>query len=56
MPRIAFRTRRRTRRRIFLSAARTLREFRVFLEEIVITTVTLWGLYHVVKILFFWAA
>ena len=37
-------------------AVRTLHEIRRFLEELVLTVVTLWGLWHVIKVLFFWAS
>lgn len=36
-------------------ARKTLQEARCFLEELVLTAVAFWSLWHVVKVLFFWA-
>jgi hypothetical protein len=52
MPRIATHTRQPRRCHVLLSAAKSLRRARGLLEELVLTTVTLWGLWHVVKVLF----
>ncbi len=56
MPRITISIRLRKLCLAVLSAQKTLHGFRDFLEELVLLTVTLWGLWHVVKVLFYWAS
>lgn len=38
------------------TATKTAHEVRRLLEELVLTAVALWGFWHVIKILFFWAS
>ncbi len=56
MPRITISIRLRKIYVAFLSGQKTLHGVRGLLEELVLTAVTLWSLWHVVRVLFFWAS
>ncbi len=56
MPRITISIRLRKLYLAFSSAQKTLQEVRGVLEEVMLTMVTLWSLWHLVKVLFFWAS